>query len=39
MESFNQKRNIGYKFTIENFNDGKLVSKLKSEYVEYDKEN
>ena len=36
LKSFNQKRNIGYKFTIENFNDGKLVSKLKSEYVEYD---
>ena len=36
MESFNSKRNIGYKFTIENFKDGKLESKLKSDYVQFD---
>ncbi|MEC7863664.1 MAG: LptF/LptG family permease, partial [Bacteroidota bacterium] len=36
MESFNSKREIGYKFTLENFNDGKLISKLKSDYIQFD---
>jgi len=36
MESFNSTRNIGYKFTLENFKNGKLASKLKSDYIEYD---
>ena len=36
MESFNATRNIGYKFTLENFKDGRLQSKLKSDYVQYD---
>jgi lipopolysaccharide export system permease protein len=36
MESFNSTRNIGYKFTLENFKNGKLISKLKSDYVQYD---
>ena len=36
MESFNSTRNIGYKFTLENFKDGKLISKLKSDYIQYD---
>ncbi|MDC0249751.1 LptF/LptG family permease [Flavobacteriales bacterium] len=36
MESFNSTRNIGYKFTLEDFKDGKLKSKLKSNYVQYD---
>ena len=36
MESFNNRRNIGYKFTLENFKEGKLQSKLKSDYVQYD---
>ena len=36
MESFNSKREIGYKFTIENFKNGKLTSKLKSDYVQFD---
>jgi len=36
MESFNSTRNIGYKFTLENFKDGKLISKLKSDYIRYD---
>ena len=36
MESFNTTRNIGYKFTLENFKDGRLQSKLKSDYVQYD---
>ena len=36
MESFNSTRNIGYKFTLENFKKGKLASKLKSDYIQYD---
>jgi lipopolysaccharide export system permease protein len=36
MESFNSKRNIGYKFTIENFKNDKLESKLKADYIQYD---
>jgi lipopolysaccharide export system permease protein len=36
MESFNSTRNIGYKFTLENFRNGKLISKLKSDYIQYD---
>tara|TARA_B100001250_G_scaffold341039_1_gene308887 strand:+ start:13 stop:1089 length:1077 start_codon:yes stop_codon:yes gene_type:complete len=36
MESFNCRRGIGYKFTLENFKNGKLVSKLKSDYVQFD---
>ncbi|MBT3612481.1 MAG: YjgP/YjgQ family permease [Flavobacteriales bacterium] len=36
MESFNSIRNIGYKFTLENFKNGKLASKLKSDYIQYD---
>ncbi len=36
MESFNSKREIGYKFTLENFNNGKLSSKLKSDYIQFD---
>ena len=39
MESFNSKREIGYKFTLENFNDGKLTSKLKSDYIQFDSLN
>jgi lipopolysaccharide export system permease protein len=36
MESFNSKREIGYKFTLENFKEGKLISKLKADYVQFD---
>ncbi len=36
MESFNSSRNIGYKFTLENFKGGALLSKLKSNYIEFD---
>ena len=39
MQSYNSKREIGYKFTIEKFNDNKLISKLKSDYVQYDSIN
>ena len=36
MQSFNSRRNIGYKFTLENFQDGELISKLKSDYIQFD---
>ena len=36
MQSFNTKRKIGYKFTLDNFKGGKLISKLKSDYIRYD---
>jgi lipopolysaccharide export system permease protein len=39
MESFNSKREIGYKFTLENFKHGKLISKLKADYVQFDSIN
>ncbi len=39
MQSYNSKREIGYKFTIEKFNDNKLISKLKSDYAQYDSIN
>ena len=36
MQSFNSSRNIGYKFTLENFKNGTLQSKLKSNYIQFD---
>ncbi len=36
VENFNHNRNVGYKFTLENFKDGQLTSKLKANYVEFD---
>jgi len=39
MQSYNSKRDIGYKFTIEKFDDNKLISKLKSDYAQYDSIN
>lgn len=39
MESFNSKREIGYKFTLEKFKNGKLISKLKSDYIIFNKLN
>lgn len=36
MESFNIKRKIGYKFTLENFHENRLISKLKSDYIKFD---
>mgnify|MGYP001164107737 FL=1 len=36
MQSFNKKRKIGYKFTLEKFKNGKLISKLKSDYIKFD---
>ena len=36
MESFNTKRKIGYKFSLENFKNGQLTSRLKSNYITFD---
>lgn len=36
MESYNNIYNIGYKFSMEKFEDGKLKSKLLSDYIQWD---
>lgn len=36
MENYSTSSNIGYKFSMERFEEGKLVSKLISEYVKWD---
>jgi len=36
MQSFNSKRQTGYKFTLENFKDTKLISRLKADYIQFD---
>lgn len=38
LEGFNRKRNIGYKFSIENFENGKLKNKLRANYIQWNKE-
>ena len=39
MESYNRSKNIGYKFTLENFENNMLKSKLSANYIEYDTVN
>ncbi len=39
MESYNTNKNIGYKFSMEQFDDGKLKQKLFANYVEWDSTN
>ena len=36
MQSFNKNRKIGYKFTLEKLKNGKLISKLTSDYIKFD---
>ena len=36
MESYNSTKDIGYKFALENIKDGKLQSKLNSNYIQWD---
>lgn len=36
MESYNNFNDIGYKFAIEKFEDGELVSKLNSSFIQWD---
>ncbi|WP_423129277.1 LptF/LptG family permease [Gaoshiqia sp. Z1-71] len=39
MKSYNASNDVGYRFTIERFEDGKLVSKLSADYIKWDREN
>jgi lipopolysaccharide export system permease protein len=36
MESYNSTKDIGYKFSLENIKNGKLQSKLNSNYIQWD---
>lgn len=38
MSSYNASGDVGYKFTLENFSDRKLVSKLTADYIKWDRE-
>jgi len=38
LEGYNNKRNIGYKFSGENFKNGKLKNKLRSKYIQWNEE-
>lgn len=38
MNSYNASNDVGYKFTMEKFEDRKLVSKLSSNYIKWDRE-
>lgn len=39
MESYNNQRDIGYKFSIEKIENGQLKKKLYSNYIQWDSEN
>lgn len=39
MQSYNTSNDVGYKFTMERFEDGKLKSKLEADYIKWDREN
>ena len=38
MSAYNAANDVGYQFTIEDFSDRKLVSKLTSDYIKWDRE-
>jgi lipopolysaccharide export system permease protein len=38
IDSYNASNDVGYKFTVEKFVDKKLVSKLSSDYIKWDRE-
>ena len=38
LEGYNKKRNIGYKFSVENFENGKLINKLRANYIQWNEE-
>tara|TARA_Y100001968_G_scaffold330998_1_gene384319 strand:- start:809 stop:1888 length:1080 start_codon:yes stop_codon:yes gene_type:complete len=38
LEGYNNKRDIGYKFSIENFDNGKLINKLRANYIQWNEE-
>ena len=39
MQSYNTSNDVGYKFTIEKFDKGKLKSKLEADYIKWDRED
>ncbi|WP_299578225.1 LptF/LptG family permease [uncultured Sunxiuqinia sp.] len=39
MQSYNTSNDVGYKFTIEKFEEGKLKSKLEADYIKWDRED
>lgn len=39
MQSYNTSNDVGYKFTIEEFEEGKLKSKLEADYIKWDRED
>lgn len=39
MQSYNTSNDVGYKFTIEKFDEGKLKSKLEADYIKWDRED
>ena len=39
LQGYNNKKNIGYKFSLENFEDGQLKSKLRANYIQWNEEN
>jgi len=39
MKSYNTSNDVGYQFTMEKFEKGKLSSKLESKYIKWDREN
>lgn len=38
MRSYNTSNDVGYRFTVERFEEGKLVSKTSSNYIQWDRE-
>lgn len=38
MRSYNSSNDVGYRFTIERFENGKLASKLAADYIQWDRE-
>lgn len=38
LEGYNSKRNIGYKFSVENFENGKLKNKLRANYIQWNED-
>jgi lipopolysaccharide export system permease protein len=38
LDGYNKKKNIGHRFSIENFENGKITNKLRSESIQWNKE-
>ena len=39
LQSYNNKSNIGSKFSLENFDNGQLISKLRADHIQWNREN